>query len=412
MAKEVYAHHSPYPMIIATPDGVKDCVQSLKEGFKNAGETLRTIAPKKGKTPDNQADFYVGTTLPTIHHGNTAYRPSVIVDTQEAKKVLSQLHPAVMVLHEPLVPDAGRSLIKIATEEIEEKFPVIGQFHARSDRLGKALKIVDFLHKHGMLAWYTDAIFKRLNGRIAVSRATAEFWDGYFPGDYEIIHNGINLDEFNPNIPVIQEWLKDDKPVMFLTGRDDPRKRKLDGLLAYKNLRENGVPLKLKIAGLEQENSELRKKVREKQIPDVEFLGNLPGEMYRRAMRTADIYVACSDGNEGTNRTILDAQAVGTLVVATNIKGHDEAYGGFLPMPKPRNVEGIENAIFQRLYLPPGKKQEELKRARGHVEDQFDVKKIVQEHLAFYEKCRFESTKPDRKVSISSPHGIIFSKKS
>lgn len=408
MGKEAVVHHSPYPML-PTPDGVKDCIQSLKRGFEDKGHVLFTVAPKKGRREDNQADFYAGTPLRKVSHGGTAYRPSVIFSTEEVKKFLHETNPLAMVLHEPVVPDSGRRLIKLASDEMGEKFPLIGQFHARSDRLGKVLQIVVFLHRHGMLKWYTDDIFKNLTGRIAVSNATARFWDGYFPGDYEVIHNGMSLDEFNQNVPVIEEWLTDNKPVVFITGRDDPRKGKIDALRAYANLRATGVNAVLKVSGLEKPNSELRKEVKRKNIPDVEFLGNLSAEMYRRAMRTAAVYLGCSRGNEGTNRTILDAQAVGTLVVATDIPGHDEAYGGFLPMPKPRDVEGIENATFQRLHLSPEIKQQELARARKHVEKEFNIKHIVLQHLDYYEKCRSKASQPDKRMTISSPHGVIFS---
>ena len=56
---------------------------------------------------------------------------------------------------------------------------------------------------HAYAGWSTAAEFgkrmlgrfaRRLHGRIAVSAAARHFADRYFPGDYKVIPNGVDLD--------------------------------------------------------------------------------------------------------------------------------------------------------------------------------------------------------------------------
>ena len=78
----------------------------------------------------------------------------------------------------------------------------------------------------------------RLHGRIAVSAAARHFIDRYFPGDYKVIPNGVDIARFAGAVPLAR-W-QDGTPNLLFVGRHEPRKGLLDLLKAYRILRKTG----------------------------------------------------------------------------------------------------------------------------------------------------------------------------
>src|SRR5207344_2426334 len=87
----------------------------------------------------------------------------------------------------------------------------------------------------------------RLHGRIAVSAAARHFIDRYFPGDYKVIPNGVDLDRFGRAVPVAR-WQDGTANILFV-GRFEPRKGILVLLKAYRNLRKEGLDCRLLLVG-------------------------------------------------------------------------------------------------------------------------------------------------------------------
>ena len=79
----------------------------------------------------------------------------------------------------------------------------------------------------------------RLHGRIAVSAAARHFIDRYFPGDYKVIPNGVDVDRFRRAVPVAR-WQDGTANILFV-GRFEPRKGVLDLLKAYRILRKTAA---------------------------------------------------------------------------------------------------------------------------------------------------------------------------
>ena len=79
----------------------------------------------------------------------------------------------------------------------------------------------------------------RLHGRIAVSAAARHFIDRYFPGDYKVIPNGVDVDRFRRAVPLAR-WQDGTRNLLFV-GRFEPRKGLLDLLKAYRILRRDGL---------------------------------------------------------------------------------------------------------------------------------------------------------------------------
>ena len=63
---------------------------------------------------------------------------------------------------------------------------------------------------------------RRLHGRIAVSAAARHFADRYFPGDYKVIPNGVDVGRFQRAVPIAR-W-QDGCPNILFVGRLEDRK--------------------------------------------------------------------------------------------------------------------------------------------------------------------------------------------
>ena len=78
----------------------------------------------------------------------------------------------------------------------------------------------------------------RLHGRIAVIAAARHFIDRFFPGDYKVIPNGVDIARFERAVPIAR-WQDGTRNILFV-GRFEPRKGLLDLLKAYRILRKTG----------------------------------------------------------------------------------------------------------------------------------------------------------------------------
>ena len=87
----------------------------------------------------------------------------------------------------------------------------------------------------------------RIHGRIAVSAAARHFIDRFFPGDYKVIPNGVDVGRFERAVP-IAKWQDGTKNILFV-GRFESRKGLLDLLKAYRILRKTGCHCRLLVVG-------------------------------------------------------------------------------------------------------------------------------------------------------------------
>jgi glycosyltransferase involved in cell wall biosynthesis len=319
-----------------------------------------------------------------------------------AKKIFEVIKPDVIVIHEPLVPSIGHTVISSIMSMKNSKRPVIiGQFHARREDLNLWLKTAEFAMKYfirrpklnrrtlfGLSSGYASTINSNLNGRIAVSEATRKFWKKLLPADYKVIYNGIDTSKLTFQGPKIESWMKDGQKIVFFAGRHDPRKG-IDDLINAVNIliKSGDDSLKLIIAGKGKMTKNLQTMVNSLGLQSkVKFVGILPYPKLIQAYRTADLVVAPSTGGEGFNRTIIEARSCGTLVVCTDINGQNEAIGKDLSffMAKPKNSRNLALKIKSILNLGRAKKQEILKRGTEEVKANFGWDTIAKEHLKYY----------------------------
>jgi len=222
----------------------------------------------------------------------------------------------------------------------------------------------------------------KLDGRIAVSSAARHFISRYFPGDYEIIPNGVDVDFFASAKPFPE--YRDGKTNILFVGRVEPRKGALYLLRAYAKLKERYPETRLIVCGRGPELGDLRSFVHEERVGDVLFAGRVSETDKARFYKTADIFSAPSTGQESFGIVLLEAMAAGTAAIASDIHGYKRVIqrnvSGLLV--DPRDVEALCSAL-ERLVTTP-----ELRKRLGEGGStrarEFDWSHVTDRLLAFY----------------------------
>jgi phosphatidylinositol alpha-mannosyltransferase len=189
---------------------------------------------------------------------------------------------------------------------------------------------------------------ERLHGRIAVSAAARHFIDRYFPGDYKIIPNGVDLTRFQRAVPLTR-WQDGRRNILFV-GRFEPRKGVLDLLKAYRILRKTGCDCRLLLVGGGPQEREARRYVATRRLQGVEFLGRVSDDEKVQLFRTCDVYCSPATGRESFGIVLLEAMAAGAPIVASDIHGY----------------KGVVRRGREALLVPP-KEPKELAGAIGRL---------------------------------------------
>src|SRR3972149_2765009 len=168
----------------------------------------------------------------------------------------------------------------------------------------------------------------------------------YFPGDYQIIPNGVDLDQFAGAEPF--EELRDGTINILFVGRFEERKGLIHLLKAYHRLRKRHVDARLLIIGSGPKQREYRRYVGLRQIRDVEFLGRAPEDAKAPYFASADIFCAPATGQESFGIVLLEAMAAGVPIVASDIHGYKNVVQRGVQglLVEPRNHRALAAALY------------------------------------------------------------------
>jgi len=209
---------------------------------------------------------------------------------------------------------------------------------------------------------------RRLHGRIAVSAAARHFIDRYFPGDYKVIPNGVDVLRYERAVPLAR-W-QDGHPNLLFVGRHEPRKGLLELLKAYRILRKAGCDCRLLIVGTGPQEREARRYVLTRRLEGVHFLGRVSDVEKGQLLKTADVFIAPATGRESFGIVLLEAMAAGCPIVASDIHGYKgvvkrDEHALLVP---PREPKAIAGAIA-RLLADPGLRADMRASGRARAEE-------------------------------------------
>lgn len=298
---------SPYDF--AYPGGVTNHISSLEHHLTKMGHEVKVIAPASKAVPTFGDRFIpVGRPRPIPSSGSIARITISLRLAPRIKAILDEEKFDIIHLHEPLCPMLCTTVLRLS------QTANVGTFHADGSigySLGKLFNAI-FLKR-----W-----FDKLDGKIAVSKPAMEFANKHFPGYYNIIPNGVDLDHFSPDVLPIDEFCDGKLNILFV-GRLEKRKGLGYLLEAYQRVNREIPNSRLIIVG---PGTRLRKKY-EKQVmrnglKDVVFVGYVAYDELPRYYKTADIVCSPATGRESFGIVLLEAMAVGKPIVASNIDGY------------------------------------------------------------------------------------------
>jgi len=336
---------SPYDF--AFPGGVCNHISCLEQRLTQMGNLVKVIAPASHTiTTFGDRFIPIGKPRPVPASGSICRVTISPWLSSSIKSVLDAEQFDIIHLHEPLMPMLCTTVLRLSSTA------TVGTFHATGGRPGYDFgkPITTMLIKR----W-----FRRLNGKIAVSPSAREFVGSYFPGYYNIIPNGVDLEHFSPDVPAIDKYI-DGKINILFVGRLERRKG-LDYLLkAYQVVKKQTPDCRLIVVG---PGTRLRRKyekwVRQRNLEDIIFVGPVDYDELPRYYKTADIFCSPATGCESFGVVLLEAMATGKPIVASDIDGYASvlSHGDEGLLVPPRDWTKLAQALITLIADEPLRRQ-------------------------------------------------------
>lgn len=312
------------------PGGVVEHLDSLAAHLMGRGHEVSILAPNDpldlrtrllhpGLGRHDPPPPYVttiGRSIPLPSNGslaNIAFSPSVF---RRVRRALREQQPHVIHIHEPLLPLVSWAAMMAAREL---RIPTVGTFHANYP---------EGCTHYTLFEPVLRPLFQRLSAAIAVSQTAAETTAAHFPGDYQVVPNGVDVRRFRPSGSE-----RNPNQILFV-GRPASRKGLPLLLDALPRVLERVPDARLLIVGSDFEELKIPKRL----LSSIEVAGIVNGEDLVANMHSSSLLCAPSTGGESFGIVLIEAMAAGLPVVATSIPGYEAV------------VNSGENGVL----VPPG----------------------------------------------------------
>ena len=340
---------SPYDF--TWPGGVTAHISQLSHQLIAMGHQVKILAPYSPARTDGLDPNFVplGRSVP-IPCGGSIARISLSPGLyRQVRSLLQREKFDIIHLHEPMAPYLPLAVLQ------SSKSVNIGTFHA-------------FHGSSRLYIWSSPILklwFKRLSGHIVVSPAALSHVSRFFPGNYHMIPNGIDLEFFGSQASPLPEF-SDDKVNILFVGRLEKRKGLRYLLEAYSRLKWDFPNTRLIVVGPGNPDKYCYRILAERNLQDVVFAGAVDHAALPRYYSTADIFCSPATGKESFGVVLLEAMAAAKPIVASRIQGFSyivkHGQQGLLAPPK--DVGAFADALALLIQNP------DLRRemgARGRV---------------------------------------------
>jgi phosphatidylinositol alpha-mannosyltransferase len=210
-------------------------------------------------------------------------------------------------------------------------------------------------HPRGLLQdlfknYLSERVVARLDARIAVSKTAEASAKLYYPGEYHVIPNGVDVERFHPGSLPFEEWRDPERVNLLFVGRLDPRKGVQFLLAAMPEILERtGRRARLLVIGDSYLRTRLESMVPATARDHVHFIGHVPSDDLPRWYATGDVFVSPALSHESFGIVLLEALASGRPVVASDIPGYrsvlePEEHASMFP---PADVPALAEAVVR-----------------------------------------------------------------
>jgi len=293
------------------PGGVTEHVSHLDHWLRDWGHDVKIIAScaeDAENIPDNV--IRISTSITAVPFGGSVGRvtlsPRIYLPV---KRLLRKERFDIIHLHEPLTPTLPLFVLR------HSQTLNVGTFHAFREKRHLALETVAAL---------VQPFVDKLDAKICVSQAALELVSYYFPGEYIIIPNGIDVQHFgSPHIEPIERFA-DGRPNILFVGRLEKRKGFRFLMRAYPYIVEAIPDARLIVVGAysKEDKEPFVRYARMHRLNGAKFIGRVSSEDLARYYKTCDVFCAPSTGSESFGIVLLEATAPGKPIVATDIPGY------------------------------------------------------------------------------------------
>lgn len=356
------------PYAYPRPGGANSYIRESYEELRRLGHEVRIVTAPWGDDPPAQDVIQIGRAIAIPYNGSIgrvtmSVRLDYLVDRMLKREQFDVIHH-----HEPLVPFLSMQVLDRATCPSVATFHAFGGF-SLSYWLGRPIG---------------EHYVRKLDARIAVSGAAKHFVSRYFPGDYRIIPNGVDVTYYASARPFPE--YRDGKVNILFVGRAERRKGAMYLLRAYAELKRSFPEIRLILASAGPELGDMRRFVRDQRLGDVLFAGRVSDHDKARFYKTADVFCAPSTGQESFGIVLLEAMAAGRPVVASDIHGYKRVVQrnvtGLLVEPKD---PGALCAALARLVADPAMR-ERMGHAGSERATEFDWPHVTAQLVEVYEE--------------------------
>ena len=369
------------------PGGVGEHVRHLAEELRARGHGVRILAPASDSEHAAAIEGLVplGRALPVPANGSIARISLSFHLARRIRRTLDQERFDVLHFHEPLMPALPVTALRLNRHGVN-----VGTFHAY------ARQNLGYYYGRPILR----RLFRRLDACIAVSEPARTFVNRYFPADYHVIPNGVDVSRFRPGLEPAADVRRAGRQTLLFVGRLEDRKGLATLLEAYGLLRQVRTDCQLVVVGDGPLRLGYERWVEEEGIPDVRFLGYVPEAAKPATFAAADIFCAPNYGKESFGIILLEAMASGRPVVATAIDGfrqvmRDGEEGRLVP---PHDAAALAGALRSLLDDPAARRR---MGAAGHrTAQQYRWSLVTDQVLGVYAAARAAAAPPPQVSSV------------
>lgn len=362
---------SPYDWMV--PGGVNSHCAHLRDQFVQRGHEVRIIAP--ASRPIDEPDVVtIGKRPVSVPASGSLARISLSLTLgPPVRELLAKEQFDIVHVHEPFMPVLPIHFLRYSTAVN------VGTFHASREKK-------QFFYTWGkrhLRRW-----FRRLDGKIAVSSAAARFVEEYFPGYYNIIPNGVDVERFAGDHEAFPQY-QDGKLNILFVGRPERRKGLEYLIKAFARVKAQRPDTRLIVVGAGKFDR-YRRMARSMRLTDVDFCSHVSHDDLPRYHRSAHVFCAPATGFESQGIVLLEAMAAGLPIVASNIEGYagvlTHGIEGLLALPG--DAVGLASALLE--LLDSADRRRRMAEHGQRRAQAFSWERVSQQILSYYERLLHE----------------------